>query len=79
MIFKDLIIPQWWLDWIIPLTSLVMALQALEMLIGQINSPTTVSHEASGTTRLTRPNASQRRASSRSDRNINSRARAVPA
>jgi TRAP-type C4-dicarboxylate transport system permease small subunit len=47
MIFKDLIIPQWWLDWIIPLTSLVMALQALEMLIGQINAPTTVSHEAS--------------------------------
>jgi TRAP-type C4-dicarboxylate transport system permease small subunit len=47
LIFKDLIIPQWWLDWIIPLTSLVMALQALEMLIGQINAPTTVSHQAS--------------------------------
>jgi TRAP-type C4-dicarboxylate transport system permease small subunit len=47
LIFKDLIIPQWWLDWIIPLTSLVMALQALEMLIGQINAPTAVSHEAS--------------------------------
>ena len=47
MIFKDLIIPQWWLDWIIPLTSLVMALQALEMLIGQMNSQAPVSHEAS--------------------------------
>ena len=33
MIFKDLVIPQWWLDWIIPLTSLAMALQALELLI----------------------------------------------
>ncbi len=47
MIFKDLIIPQWWLDCIIPLTSLVMALQALEMLIDQINSPVPPSHEAS--------------------------------
>ena len=33
LIFKDLIIPQWWLDWIIPLTSLAMGLQALEMLV----------------------------------------------
>jgi TRAP-type C4-dicarboxylate transport system permease small subunit len=47
LIFKDLIIPQWWLDWIIPLTSLVMALQALEMLIDQMNSQAPVSHEAS--------------------------------
>jgi TRAP-type transport system small permease protein len=47
MIFKDLVIPQWWLDWIIPLTSLAMALQALEMMIANINSPTAVSHEAS--------------------------------
>ena len=46
LIFKDLIIPQWWLDWIIPLTSLAMALQALEMLIANINSPP-VTHEAS--------------------------------
>src|SRR5882762_4962603 len=33
LIFKDLIIPQWCLDWIIPLTSLAMGLQALELLI----------------------------------------------
>ena len=30
LIFKDLIFPQWWLDWIIPLTSLAMTLQAFE-------------------------------------------------
>jgi TRAP-type C4-dicarboxylate transport system permease small subunit len=47
LIFKDLIIPQWWLDWIIPLTSLAMALQALEMMIANINASTPVSHEAS--------------------------------
>jgi TRAP-type transport system small permease protein len=47
LIFKDLIIPQWWLDWIIPLTSLAMALQALEMMIANINAPSAVSHEAS--------------------------------
>lgn len=46
LIFKDLIIPQWWLDWVIPLTSLVMALQALEMLIELSHSPP-VSHEVS--------------------------------
>ena len=46
LIFKDLIIPQWWLDWIIPLTSLAMALQALEMLVELIHSPPVV-HEAS--------------------------------
>ena len=33
----------------------------------------------SGTTRFTNPSASQRRASIRSDKNISSRARAVPA
>lgn len=32
MVFKDLVFPQWWLEWIIPLTSLAMALQASEML-----------------------------------------------
>jgi TRAP-type C4-dicarboxylate transport system permease small subunit len=47
LIFKDLIIPQWWLDWIIPLTSLAMALQALEMMIANINAPTAARHEAS--------------------------------
>jgi TRAP-type C4-dicarboxylate transport system permease small subunit len=38
LIFKDLIIPQWWLDWIIPLTSVAMALQALEMLVANITA-----------------------------------------
>ncbi len=47
LLFKDLIIPKWWLDWVIPLTSLVMALQALEMLIAHANATTRVSHEAS--------------------------------
>jgi TRAP-type transport system small permease protein len=47
LIFKDLIIPKWWLDWIIPLTSLAMALQALEILIAHAGSSTPVSHEAS--------------------------------
>ena len=47
LIFKDLIIPQWWLDWIIPLTSLAMALQALEMLVAHVNSSSPPSHEAS--------------------------------
>ena len=37
--FKDLIFPQWWLDWIIPLTSLAMLLQALEMLIASDRTP----------------------------------------
>jgi TRAP-type C4-dicarboxylate transport system permease small subunit len=47
LIFKDLIIPQWWLDWIIPLASFIMALQALEMLTEAIRSPAGISHEAS--------------------------------
>lgn len=33
LVFKDLIIPQWTLDWVIPLSSFVMALQALELLL----------------------------------------------
>lgn len=33
LVFKDLIFPQWWLDWIIPLSSLAMFLQALELLL----------------------------------------------
>jgi TRAP-type C4-dicarboxylate transport system permease small subunit len=32
LIFKDLIFPQWWLDWIIPLTSVAMTMQAAELL-----------------------------------------------
>jgi len=47
LIFKDLVIPQWWLDWIIPLTSLVLGLQALEMLITHARSSVPPSHEAS--------------------------------
>src|SRR5262245_26700205 len=33
LVFKDLVIPKWWLDWIIPLTALVLGLQALELLV----------------------------------------------
>ena len=39
LIFKDLIFPQWWLDWIIPLSSLAMFLQALDMLVTLIRLP----------------------------------------
>ncbi len=39
LVFKDLIFPQWWLDWIIPLSSLAMLLQALEMLIDILRTP----------------------------------------
>ena len=44
LVFKDLIFPQWWLDWIIPLSSLAMLLQALEMLIDLIRTPPAVVH-----------------------------------
>jgi TRAP-type C4-dicarboxylate transport system permease small subunit len=47
LLFKDLIIPKWWLDWVIPLTSSVMALQALEIMVAYARSATPVSHEAS--------------------------------
>jgi TRAP-type transport system small permease protein len=47
LIFKDLVIPKWWLDWIIPLTSLAMGLQALEMLVAHAKSSTPVSHDPS--------------------------------
>jgi TRAP-type C4-dicarboxylate transport system permease small subunit len=46
LLFKDLIIPKWWLDWVIPLTSLAMALQALEMMIAHA-APAAVSREVS--------------------------------
>jgi TRAP-type transport system small permease protein len=39
LVFKDLIFPQWWLDWIIPLSSLAMFLQALDLLIGLVRNP----------------------------------------
>src|SRR4051794_37717573 len=47
LVFKDLIFPQWWLEWIIPLTSLAMALQALEMLIDLHQARHGVSHDPS--------------------------------
>ncbi len=47
LIFKDLVIPKWWLDWIIPLTSLAMMLQAIEMMVAHANSSTPVSHDPS--------------------------------
>jgi TRAP-type C4-dicarboxylate transport system permease small subunit len=47
LIFKDLVIPKWWLDWIIPLTSLVLGLQALEMLVAHSYSSAPPSHDPS--------------------------------
>ena len=47
LIFKDLIIPQWWLEWIIPLTSLAMSLQALELLLDLHKAQHVVSQEPS--------------------------------
>lgn len=47
LVFKDLIFPQWWLDWIIPLTSLAMMLQALELFVMLWKSKQPVSHEPS--------------------------------
>lgn len=47
LIFKDLIFPQWWLDWIIPLTSLAMTIQAFELMVTLWNSSQPVSHEPS--------------------------------
>ena len=39
LVFKDLIFPQWWLDWIIPLSSCAMLLQALELLVRLVRNP----------------------------------------
>jgi len=47
LIFKDLIFPQWWLDWIIPLISLAMTLQAFELMHQLAHSSEPVSHEPS--------------------------------
>lgn len=47
MIFKDYVIPKWWLDWIIPLTALVLGLQALEMLVALARSAAPPSHDPS--------------------------------
>jgi TRAP-type C4-dicarboxylate transport system permease small subunit len=45
LIFKDLIFPQWWLDWIIPLTCVSLAIQAIELMVTLWTSHTPVSHE----------------------------------
>lgn len=47
LFFKDLIFPQWWLDWIIPLTSLAMTIQAIELMVTLWNSSQPVSHDPS--------------------------------
>jgi TRAP-type C4-dicarboxylate transport system permease small subunit len=47
LVFKDLIFPQWWLDWIIPLASLALLLQALEMLVALLRTPHPPHHEQS--------------------------------
>jgi TRAP-type C4-dicarboxylate transport system permease small subunit len=47
LVFKDLIFPQWWLEWVIPLTSLAMLLQAMELLIGLYRAPRAPRHEES--------------------------------
>ncbi len=39
LVFKDLVFPQWWLDWIIPLATFAIMLQALEMLVALIRNP----------------------------------------
>ena len=44
LVFKDLIFPQWWLDWIIPLASAAMLLQALEMLVTLYRTPHPARH-----------------------------------
>ncbi|MGN6463066.1 MAG: TRAP transporter small permease [Pseudolabrys sp.] len=47
LIFKDLIFPQWWLDWIIPLTSLAMTIQAAELFVRLWNDTHPVTHDVS--------------------------------
>jgi TRAP-type C4-dicarboxylate transport system permease small subunit len=47
LVFKDLIFPQWWLEWIIPVTALAMLLQALEMFLGLIGTPLAIHHDES--------------------------------
>jgi TRAP-type C4-dicarboxylate transport system permease small subunit len=39
LIFKDLIFPQWWLDWVIPLSMLAMLLQAAELFVTLVRTP----------------------------------------
>lgn len=33
-VFKDIVFPHWWLDWVIPLSALTIAIQAFEKLVG---------------------------------------------
>jgi TRAP-type C4-dicarboxylate transport system permease small subunit len=39
LIFKDLIFPQWWLDWVIPVSSLAMLFQAAELFVTLVRTP----------------------------------------
>ena len=39
LIFKDLIFPQWWVDWVIPLSCLAMLIQALALFVGLTRAP----------------------------------------
>jgi TRAP-type C4-dicarboxylate transport system permease small subunit len=39
LIFKDLIFPQWWLDWVIPLSSFAMLFQAAELFVTLVRTP----------------------------------------
>lgn len=45
LIFKDLVFAQFWLDWIIPLTSLAMTVQAIELMVTLWNSSEPVGHD----------------------------------
>jgi TRAP-type transport system small permease protein len=33
LVFKEFVFPQWWLDWVIPLSALVFGLEALEQIV----------------------------------------------
>lgn len=33
LVFKDIVFPRWWLDWVIPLSALAIAIQGLEKLL----------------------------------------------
>lgn len=39
MIYKDLVLPQWWIDWALPLAFLSVAVLALERLLRAFNGP----------------------------------------
>lgn len=33
LVFKDIVFPRWWLDWVIPLSALALAIQGLEKFV----------------------------------------------